>query len=150
MLGFVIGLAVLVADQAAKQFVLTRLLPGEHLVVIPNVFHITHSRNPGAAFGLLAGQTSLLLLITGVILAGVVWYLRNLEAPSLWLRAGIGLVVGGALGNLVDRIRFGTVVDFLDFRLWPVFNLADVAIVVGGVLLGWHILTDARSKPGVR
>ncbi len=144
------GMAVFAADQFSKWLVLTRMTPGEEVPVIPGAFHITSSRNPGAAFGILQGQTFFFLAITVLLLAGIVFYARRLGSASPLLRLGLGLAAGGAAGNLVDRLRFGTVVDFLDFGVWPVFNLADVAIVAGAFLLGFHLWRDAPQPGGGR
>lgn len=122
-------------DLVTKAWILGMLDPWESLPIIPGAFHLTHVQNPGAAFGLGAGLGSLfipLYILTLLILTylGLSWGRQNRLAS-----VGIALLAGGVAGNLVDRIRFGHVVDFLDFRVWPVFNVADAALTVGAILL---------------
>lgn len=108
-----------------------KLDPFQNVWVINNVFGITYVRNYGAAFGILQSQT-LLLIALSLAVFFIIWANREkLKDYAQVFQVGLGLALGGALGNLVDRIRLGYVVDFLDFQLWPVFNLADIAIVVG-------------------
>lgn len=99
--------------------------------LVPGIFHLTLVENEGIAFGLFPGIEKILLVaITLSILVLVYFGLRS--APERWTSQwGIGLILGGALGNWVDRVRVGAVVDFLDFRIWPVFNFADTAITIG-------------------
>jgi signal peptidase II len=125
----------LVADQVSKYIIYTNMMPGESIPVFPPVFYITYVLNPGAAFGMLAHRTNFFILVSFLVIIGVMAGYRYLPRERTWIHNALGLVVGGALGNLVDRIRLGRVVDFLDFRVWPVFNLADTAIVIGALLL---------------
>ncbi|WP_165847749.1 signal peptidase II [Ammonifex thiophilus] len=129
-------LVSLAVDQITKFWALAYL--SQPVVVIPGLLALRCVRNPGAAFGFLAYQTPLLILIAAIAsLALLLGYKRLLLAPSV-VRWGLGLFLGGTLGNLVDRVRFGYVVDFIDLRFWPVFNLADVAIVTGMGLILWY------------
>lgn len=100
--------------------------------ILPNVFHLTLVHNTGVAFGLLKGSGLLVTLGTLGIIVGFCW--------SRLLTLSAGLILGGAIGNLIDRLRVGAVIDFLDFRIWPVFNLADSCITLGAVLMAWQIL----------
>jgi len=112
----------------------------ESIPIIENIFHITLVKNPGAAFGIFQGQTMFLVVVTIAIiflLVGVYW---KLARQNTILTIGLALQAGGAAGNLIDRIRFSYVVDFFDFRIWPVFNIADIAIVVGAIIIAWQIL----------
>lgn len=95
---------------------------------------------------MLAHQTPFFVAISIIVIAVILVAYRQLKESPLRFQLALALQLGGALGNLVDRLRFGYVVDFLDFRIWPVFNLADVAIVVGVILLGWHLYL--RSEKG--
>jgi signal peptidase II len=110
-------------------------MPGETLPLIPDIFHITYVRNPGAAFGIFAEHTPVFiavsLLMVGIIILGG----HYLSGRYFLIRLAFALLLGGALGNLSDRLRVGSVIDFIDFRFWPVFNLADIALVIGIVLL---------------
>jgi signal peptidase II len=138
---FVLAAAVVVADQATKAMVLARFRPGEGLVVTPN-FNLVLVYNKGAAFSFLSdapGWQTPLLVGFAVVAIAVVAYLLWRSPQRRVLSAGLALILGGALGNVIDRLRFGQVVDFLDLHAggwhWPAFNVADSAITVGAVLL---------------
>ena len=127
----VIVSAVFAADRLSKIIILRNFREGEGLVLLPGVLRLTRVDNSGAAFGLLKGHGNFLIFFSvGCILALAVYLLRSPKAVALRVWAS-ALMIGGALGNLYDRIRYGYVVDFLDFRVWPVFNLADSCISVG-------------------
>ena len=137
---WIAGLAavVLALDQATKWWMLQRLTLGESLPLLPGIFHLTLVRNPGIAFGLFAGQGGMVLGLALLLVAVLVVTVKS--KPSAWplpVSWAMRLILGGALGNLLDRLRFGAVVDFLDFRVWPVFNLADSAITIGAALILW-------------
>lgn len=138
MRGRIGWLALLAAalDQATKWWMLRALVAGESTPVIPGVFHLTLVHNTGVAFGLLAGQGSMVMAITSVLILVLLATNRRAQ-PAPLLSWGMGLILGGAIGNLIDRVRFGAVIDFLDFRVWPVFNLADSCITVGAILVAW-------------
>ena len=131
---------VLIFDQGTKLMVKTTMSLYESIPLIPNIFHLTYIVNPGAAFGLLANQRVFFIVITTIILLAVIYFYKQLKGPHLLLRIALGMVVGGALGNLVDRVRMGTVTDFFDFRIWPVFNIADSAIVLGMIYISYQLL----------
>lgn len=139
LIGLVV-LAVLVLDQLGKYYIQTHLEPGASVPVIDGLFHITYILNPGAAFGIMKNQTVLFLLVALVLFAIVLIIYPRLPAGHLLLRVGIGMQVGGAAGNFIDRFRTGCVVDFFDFRIWPVFNIADIGIVLGVALILYDIL----------
>lgn len=142
-----IAAAMFALDRLTKWVVEGQLALGESVPVWPGVFHLTHIRNPGAAFGILPNQTVFFIVVTLVVIA-VIIYLGPKAKNYPVLRLALGLQLGGALGNLVDRLRYGSVTDFLDFRVWPVFNIADSAIVVGGILLAYYLLrTENREEP---
>ncbi|HHY92196.1 MAG TPA: signal peptidase II [Firmicutes bacterium] len=131
---------VVLLDQAAKLAVQRYLLPGQSVPVWPGVFHLSYVQNPGAAFGILKYQTGFFVAITALVTAAIVVYARRLGPEAGWLRFALALELGGALGNLIDRLRYGYVVDFLDFRVWPVFNVADMAVVAGVGLIFFYLL----------
>ncbi|OPY57200.1 MAG: Lipoprotein signal peptidase [Pelotomaculum sp. PtaU1.Bin035] len=137
----------LLLDQASKAVVQMLMYHGESIPVAPPVFYLTYILNPGAAFGILAHRTPIFITVTILLAAGVLLGYKKLPPERRLLRYGLGLVVGGALGNLADRLRCGFVVDFLDFRVWPVFNLADIAIVTGACFLVWELLKNNDKKP---
>ena len=128
---FLLTLLVLAIDQLLKAIVIIKLKPLQSITVIKGVFTITYVRNYGAAFGILQSQNLLLIALSMAIIFLVVINRRKLSGYSRVFQIGLGLALGGALGNLADRIRLGYVIDFLDFQFWPVFNLADIAIVCG-------------------
>ena len=130
----VILLAVLLLDQLSKVLILRKMSFGQSIPVIPSVFHLTLIGNTGIAFGLFKGNSDFWV---GVGLLILIWIYRLLQKRQIQERLvliGLGLVSGGAMGNLIDRLRFGYVIDFLDFRVWPVFNIADACISVGTAL----------------
>jgi signal peptidase II len=126
--GLVLG-AVLLADQLTKAWVVESLRRGEEDPIFP-ALKLVNVRNEGVAFGIEAGgQTLIVVLIAVALLALVIYFSRHLTKPLMWLP--VGLLLGGALGNIIDRIRIGAVVDFLKLPAWPAFNLADMSITVG-------------------
>jgi len=131
----VIGISVFLLDQASKIFVLRELKLNESMEVIKNIFYFTLVHNTGAAFGILKGQTFFFIILSILAVTTIAIYIRKSLNARLVVKIALGLILGGALGNLVDRLRFGHVIDFLDFRIWPVFNIADSAITVGASLL---------------
>ncbi len=138
---FVFFLTVLL-DRVTKWLVAANMRSGQTIPVIADFFHITFVENPGAAFGILAEKKALFIIVTLVIL-GVVFYLAHTQKNSGYLLSiAYALVAGGAVGNMVDRLQTGLVVDFLDFRgIWPyIFNVADSAVVVGVLFLAVLIL----------
>jgi signal peptidase II len=144
----IIALAVAAVDQTSK-LIVTRMLetapPGADIDLVGSWLAIELVRNRGAAFGILRGQSGILSLFAFCVLVGVLAYYRRSRARSRWLIAGVGLVAGGAVGNLVDRFRFGYVVDFLAVGPWPTFNLADAAISTGVALVACHAIFGERS-----
>ncbi len=141
--------AIILLDQFSKMIILQQV-PLFHMIpVIPGFFNITHIHNPGGAFGFMAGQgpeVRTFLFQAMSILAAVfiaVFYYRT-PSEYRWLSFGLLLILGGAIGNMIDRFRFGEVVDFLDFYIkgyhWPAFNVADSGITVGMVILVLHLL----------
>ncbi|MBC7325302.1 MAG: signal peptidase II [Moorella sp. (in: Bacteria)] len=139
-------LLVLGLDQLTKYIIRTNFQPNESLPVIKSIFHLTYVNNPGAAFGLLAYKTPVFIGVTLLVAAIILVAYRFLPPDRALLRLSLAMMLGGALGNLIDRLRFGYVVDFLDFRIWPVFNLADMAIVGGVILLCWELLGPAGEQ----
>lgn len=127
--------AVVAVDQLTKLLIVASLSEGSSVDVVGDVLRISHIRNTGAAFGVLRGLGGVLALVA---LVGVVVFAAILlRHPPAWAGVGAALVCGGALGNLSDRIFRGSVVDFVDFRFWPAFNVADSAITIGAVVLVW-------------
>jgi signal peptidase II len=141
----VVGAAVL-ADQATKHIVLSRLYLDESVQVVgPLTIH--HVQNSGIAFGLFSEATSVVTLATSVAVAWMLIFFARSGARHPVLPAALGLLIGGSISNLVDRIRLGHVTDFLDLGWWPAFNLADSFIVVGvGILVVALVVADRRPR----
>ncbi|MBQ2431902.1 MAG: signal peptidase II [Peptococcaceae bacterium] len=133
-------LGLLIADQAVKHLVRTTMVQGQSIPIIENIFHITYIENPGAAFGILANQRMLFLILTAVIVGVMIYLYCSLSNKKSLTAISLGIVVSGAIGNFIDRFMQGTVTDFLDFRIWPIFNIADIAICVGLALICYFII----------
>ena len=132
-------------DQLSKFLISLKLKPGSSLSLIKNIFSITLVHNTGAAFGVFKHQTFFFISISFVaITCMIIYIIRRKKNEGLSLDVSLALVLGGALGNLLDRVRFGYVVDFLDFKIWPVFNLADSAITIGAFLLILSIIKNRK------
>ena len=142
MTAAVIGILVFALDRISKIWIDGSMSLYESIPVVNNVFHITYVRNPGGAFGLLASRPGFFILANVVIIALLIYIYREMKPISRLMAAAVGLLIGGAFGNLYDRILYGTVIDFLDFRIWPVFNVADIGIVVGAGLLAVFLLWE--------
>ena len=144
-----------IIDRVLKLVVQDQFIPGESVALIPNIFHFTYVLNPGAAFGLLAGQTWV-FIVSAVIALGVIVYMDfHIPRRDRLKRVALGLIGSGALGNLFDRITTGKVVDYFDFRLntqiWSyIFNFADVMIVVGVGLLLLAFWREERKERRLR
>ena len=152
-LAALVALAVVVADQVTKALVARAMDLHETIPLLP-VFSLTYVRNTGAAFGVLAAapvgvRLPLFLTVTVIATAAVLSYLRRTPADQRWRVAALGAILGGALGNLLDRVRYGEVVDFLDLHWrdlhWPAFNVADAAITVGVAIV---LLASFERAPG--
>ena len=135
-----VALLVIIFDQLTKYYVVSNFYLGESLPVIENIFHWTYILNPGAAFGMFEGSRWFFVVIAIGVLVGI-WYMKDEINEGGWMmQYGAALFGGGAIGNLIDRARSGLVIDFFDFRIWPVFNVADIAICVGVAMILWKVL----------
>lgn len=132
------AIAVTILDQVVKWFVQGHMELGESIPLIPHIFHLTYIMNPGAAFGILEYQHTFFLGIVVILFAAYLIMRRRIPKKPVYFPIGIGMVLGGALGNAIDRVRYQGVVDFFDFRVWPIFNVADIAICVGMALILWY------------
>lgn len=144
MLGlYFLGIILLVAVDQLSKFLVCQFLPFRNTIPLwDNVFHLTHQRNTGAAWGILENQFALFFVVTVLVVAVVTIYLIKKRPKNLCLNFSLTLLVGGALGNFIDRMFRGFVVDFLDFRLihFPVFNMADCFVVCGAILLVFYVI----------
>ncbi|MDH5174157.1 MAG: signal peptidase II [Elusimicrobiota bacterium] len=143
---YLIALILLFVDQLSKYVIRQNMSLAESIPVINRVFHITYVENKGIAFGLFPQGHFLFIVISLIIILAIVFFARKKIIKSLKEKVCLGLVLGGALGNLVDRLRFGFVIDFLDFRIWPVFNLADSGVCIGGILMVFFLLKKRTRK----
>lgn len=145
-----IVLAILFVDRLTKIWAQNYLMPAGAFEVLP-FFHLTYVENTGAAWGMFAGRSTLLIGISVALLGGLLFFRKAWMGENDWCRYGTALVVGGAIGNLYDRVVYGFVVDFFDFLVWPVFNVADSCITVGACCLAWGLhLADKKAAPSRR
>ncbi len=151
----VVGLVIL--DQITKYVIHAGMALHESVPVIPGFFSITYIRNPGAAFGFLAGASPAFryVFFIGVTIAAIgliLHYLRIYADEDPLLTISLGMILSGAVGNLIDRVRFGEVIDFLDVHIganhWPAFNVADSAISIGAFVLFIYLIRMKKTEPG--
>lgn len=155
MLFGVTAFLVVLIDQATKVCVMANLNLYDTHPVIAGFFNITYVRNPGAAFGFLAGASPLFryTFFTAVTVAAILlilYYVRTSKTEEKFTVLSLAFIMAGAVGNLIDRVRFGEVVDFLDVYLgahhWPAFNVADASISIGAVILVWEMIRRGKEK----
>lgn len=151
MVYYLIAFVLFLIDQGTKYLIASKLELYEQIPVIGDFFLITSSRNRGAAFGILQDQLWFFIVVTLIVVGGIVWYLRKVskEGRKL-LPTALALVLGGALGNFIDRLVMGEVVDFLQFNFgsytFPIFNIADSCIVIGVGLIILDTLLEGRRE----
>ena len=134
-------------DRLTKVLALTLLKPGESVPVIKNIFYLTLTSNTGAAFGMLKSIPWFFTGVTITVCVLICFFLAlKFKELTRAERFSFAMVLAGALGNLVDRLRFGSVIDFLDFRVWPVFNVADSFITIGTCLLAVTVILHGRKN----
>jgi len=140
---------IIIADQITKAVVLAKMALYQSITIIPGFFSLTHIHNPGGAFGFLAQQNATVrvavFLVASIVAIGLIFmFYRQIPRSHPFLASGLALILGGAIGNLIDRLRFGKVVDFLDFYIgslhYPAFNVADSAITVGVTIFLVHLV----------
>ncbi|GAB6100706.1 signal peptidase II [Halanaerocella petrolearia] len=137
-------LITLVLDQVTKYMIVKEFILYQSMPIIENIFHLTYVQNRGAAFGILQGRVSFFIIVTLLLIAVLIYFLRELPLDNFLNCFALGLAIAGAIGNLIDRVRLGYVIDFFDFRVWPVFNIADSAIVVAVIIFSyWMLVIDA-------
>ena len=150
----VAGLVVLF-DQISKVIIFETMPLYATISVIPGFFNITHIHNPGGAFGFLAGYSAIwrhlvFLFISSFAIGLIIFYYHKTPKSYVFLSFGLALILGGALGNMIDRVRLGIVIDFLDFYVnnyhWPAFNVADSAITVGIIIFIYHLVFNKMPE----
>ncbi len=148
---YILAGIVLVLDQMTKWLVVTNMTLHQQIPIIENVLYLTSHRNKGAAFGILQGQMWLFFIVTIFVVGFVVYYLNKHAKESKLLGISLGLVLGGAIGNFIDRLFRGEVVDFVDVYIFTydfaIFNVADMALVIGvGVLILQILLEEGKTR----
>ena len=143
---------VLIADQLTKWFIVAQMTVGESFTVIPNVLAITSHRNNGAAWGILSGHMPFFYIITVVILIALIYFYIKEAQGHLLMQFSISLLIAGALGNFIDRVLNGEVVDFIDTKIFgydfPIFNIADSSLTIGVILLIIVLVFSTQREKG--
>jgi signal peptidase II len=143
---------VLIIDFLSKEIIRNNLPLYTYWAPYPSLeqfFRFTHTSNTGVAFGLFQNANLFFAIFASIVSIGIIIFNQKLEPGNALLRIALGLQLGGALGNLLDRILFGSVTDFLDFGPWPVFNIADAAVVAGVILMAYVLLQEERQNEAV-
>lgn len=153
MLQIIIILLIVAADLLTKYLLVPVMMQaGGSVPVIGSWFHLTYVENTGASFGIFQNSVPFFIAVTAVVLVvGIVFMIKTRKTQSVFLKVSLSLVIGGAIGNFYDRVVFGYVRDFLDFRLpfWHwVFNIADACLVIGSIMLGVYVLFIHKEKDG--
>jgi len=143
---FSVAVLVLIADRVSKLIVSHILVQGQSLKIFPNIFHLTLVLNKGAAFGFFKDQRAFFIAVAMLAVTVIIIYIFKGDGRGRYMFLPLGLIMGGAIGNLIDRVRFGCVIDFLDFRIWPVFNIADSCITIGMAILAMDLLLSKNAK----
>jgi len=150
LLYYIVATVVIAIDQLTKWLVVSKMELYEQIPIIDNFFYLTSHRNSGAAWGILQDQMLFFYIVTVVVLVGVIYYMHTYAKGNKLLSLGLSLILGGAIGNFIDRLIHQEVVDFLDFIIfkydYPIFNIADSALVVGVILVIITTFVDEKKK----
>lgn len=146
-MGIIILILGIVLDRISKIWALNTLAPGKDIVIIKNLFSLSYLENRGAAFGIFQNRLIFLSLITVIVILGVAYFIVKYKPTSKLLKISLSLIISGAIGNLIDRIYYKFVVDFImlhykDVYFFPTFNVADTLVVIGTILLAIYILKE--------
>jgi signal peptidase II len=140
-------LIIFILDQLTKSYVITHFDLHRSVSVINHILSITYSRNTGGAFSILNKYPAFFLIPPTLLIVASVLYFRRIKALSIYYQLALGLILGGAMGNLADRICFGGVIDFIHFSFWPTFNVADIAVTVGvGIMVIILMIYGEKEK----
>ena len=149
-ISLIVAIAILIIDQVTKRIIATTMNIGDSYEVIPNFLNITSHRNNGAAWGILSGKMTFFFIITIIILIALVYFFIKDAQYNLFMQVAISLLFAGALGNFIDRILTGEVVDFIDTNIFgydfPIFNIADSSLTIGVILIIIALLKDTSNK----
>ena len=129
------ALLIIFLDQLTKFLIKQNFKLHQSIPIIKNILHLTYVTNTGSAFGLFKGFNIFFILFSVIMIIVIFYYLKSVMKKEKLLQFSIGLLLGGTIGNLIDRLYFGSVIDFIDFRIWPVFNVADSAVTISIILL---------------
>ncbi|UOQ85507.1 signal peptidase II [Gracilibacillus salinarum] len=147
---YLIAITVILVDQVTKYLVVANMEIGDRLTVIESFFYITSHRNSGAAWGILQGQMGFFYIITIIVIGFIIFYIQKFAKDSKWLGIALAFVLGGAIGNFIDRLFRKEVVDFFDVYIgsydYPIFNIADSALVVGVIFIFIYTFFDERNQ----
>lgn len=147
---YVIATVVIAIDQLTKWLVVTKMELYEKIPIIDNFFHLTSHRNSGAAWGILQGQMTFFYIVTVIVVIGIIYYMQAYGKDNGFLALGLSLILGGAIGNFIDRLLHQEVVDFLDFNIFgydfPIFNVADSALVIGVIIVIIITIIEEKQK----
>lgn len=147
MFFYILGIILIILDQVTKLLITDKLDLGQSMPIIDGILHFTYVRNPGIAFGLFPKMNIIIIVLSIVTIVLLFSIYRKTNSGNLWIKTALIFIASGAVGNLLDRIQYNVVIDFIDFRVWPVFNLADAFIVIGVVILFIIIFfTKERNK----
>ncbi len=141
-----VTLLVLLTDQFTKVLIRRALSNGESISIIDQFIQLKIVENSGGAFGIFPGSQIFLFIISSIVIAVAFFYWLSNRPNALVVTLSFGLIIGGALGNMIDRLMYRNVTDFIDFKFWPVFNIADLAIVLGMILFLNSYLKDERDN----
>jgi signal peptidase II len=147
---YVIAAVIIALDQFTKWLVVINMEVRESIPVIENVLYLTSHRNEGAAFGILQGQMWLFYIATVGVVAAIIYMIQTQLNGSRWYGIALSLVLGGAVGNFIDRVLEGAVVDFIDMYIftynYPIFNVADMALVAGVIMVIIHVFMEEKRQ----
>lgn len=149
---YVLAVIVIALDQFTKYLVVKNMELYEQIPIINDFFYLTSHRNTGAAWGILEGKMGFFYVITVIVIIGIIYYLHKFGKENLIFGSGLGLLLGGAIGNFIDRLFHQEVVDFLDFNIFgydfPIFNIADSALTIGVIIVIIATIIDEKKQKG--
>ena len=132
---FSTALIIIFSDQLTKFLIRKNFQLNESIPIIKNIFHLTYLNNTGSAFSLFQGYNLFFIIFSVIVILAVFYFIKKIKESQKLMQFAVGLLLGGTLGNFIDRIIYGKVTDFIDFRIWPVFNIADSAVTISVIIL---------------